>query len=232
MLVLARQSISYQARQFISFASKFQHQSHRSFQNFCTVLHEDLKDNIREFYQERETDGVQELMTKYYSINELSPDEIFGACYEASLYPNDKVNTKDLTSILNSMLASCVDFEDEEKNLPEKAIRLIEIMKEAAIEPNLISLSLAFSACYLSKVEKHNKDIAFVILDMADHLAKKQGGSKRRKAINLSKRLKIHTSDSSNTSMIRRVQEIHPDFDVLFDDDNFIGINKPSSMVW
>lgn len=204
-----------------------------------------LSDQLAEVYRIGDTDGVQDLIARNSNLlHDNSGRDLLLACIEATSSKPGEV-----ASLMNSLIASCVNFDNPNENNAAKAIELLEEMEESEISigvnvrPDIVSYCCAFSACSNldldpasnSQVTIDTNTKGLEILERLTRLTKKQAGGKRRKLINASKRKSKSRNSNQNTneslsSANLQLLNDYPDFQILYEDDNYIGVCKPSAM--
>ena len=193
-----------------------------------------LSIQISNAYKEYNTDGIQELIAQNpLLLHNHSAYDLFEASIEAS---NGKAS--DIASMMNGLIACCVNFTHPDNNQAKKALQLLDIMKKSSsstssldvcVIPDIVSYSCAYSACTNTDIDNE------FLMDEMLQMSKKQAGSYRRKRINANKRNQFKSSNRSHgtkkESIYTKIQTKHPDFEILYEDDNYIGVCKPSTMV-
>ena len=116
-----------------------------------------------------------------------------------------------------SALNACLGHFYVHKYDPQCAVNLLDNFRDYSIQPDLISYSLVYSM---------TQNESFLL--EAEKLAKKQGGSKRRKQLNSLKRKKTFVSVREQ---LPDLQSKWNDFDVLYEDDQIAIVSKPSGVV-
>lgn len=180
-----------------------------------------LVDEIRQAYQDGETDGILNLAAT--TTNSLDNVEyLILATLDAAVGSKGQV-----ASIMNAWIGSCCLMEDRSAGAG-RALRLLEAYDELTethqITPDIVTYCLAYKA--LRRDESYY-DEADSTLDLAVRISKKQSGSKRRKALAAARRKVLVTC--------RDVEEdlrylLGADFSVLQETDDFVVINKPSGV--
>jgi len=205
--------------------------------------YDSLSFQLANAYKDRESDGVQDFIKMNSNLlREHSARDFLLASIEAT---STKIG--DTATIMNSLIASCVNFSDPDEFQSRKALELLEIMERSEestgikVKPDIVSYCCAFSACScVSKADANQRmdhvasNEAQTILDKIQQMSKKQAGGKRRKAMNTTKR-KLRRSDTTISepdlsSVFKQILEPY-DVSILFENENYIAINKPSSMI-
>lgn len=158
---------------------------------------------IRETYREKEVDGIILLGKESDCDSKTIVQESLKAA-----------DTKgQAASILNAWMASCLLRQDA-------ADRATSILREfdrlENVQPDIVTLCLAYAA---------SKDDD--LLERCRKLAKKLGGSKRRKELAAVKRREM-TAASEQQELLHGI--LGPDFSVLHESDDLVVVNKPSGV--
>jgi len=179
--------------------------------------------SIREAFLEKETDGILEIAQELLEV--FSPKDLIRASISAACG-----NKGQAASIINSFVGSCALIENPN---PSVALSLLdsfyELSDEIGLFPDIITYCAAYKALRLGGNEFDQT--AESVLESAERLAKKAGGSKRRRAL-ASARRKAGSSNSLVTNVEDELQKLYgQEIGVLYQDDDVLVLSKPSSMV-
>lgn len=203
----------------------------------CNDAETSLAKIIKEAYEDRETDGVQDIIRANQVVEQLSTkgdvnavaDELVNAAVEAS------TSNKSLAAILNAILAACCDSNRSEET-ESVALAILELIDEmhdeeesSMIEPDIVTLSLVYYLlCNLSS----HKESAQLILERAQQMSKKAAGSSRRRALAAERRKGINNAKLDTKEAEKQLQSIYgPDIHILHDSDDLIVLSKPAGQV-
>jgi 23S rRNA-/tRNA-specific pseudouridylate synthase len=180
-----------------------------------------LADEIRQAYQDGETDGILNLAaTTTKSLDNVK--DLISATLDAVEGSKGQV-----AGIMNAWIGSCCLMEDVRAGAG-RALRLLEAYDELTethqITPDMVTYCLAYKA--LRRDESYH-DEADSTLDLAVRISKKQSGSKRRKALAAARR-KVLVTCRDVEEDLREL--LGADFSVLQETDDFVVINKPSGI--
>lgn len=184
-----------------------------------------LSENIREAYVAGETDGILDL-SRALSFGTLSPEDLVAASVEAGAR-----NKRKVSGILNAWIGACCLFVDPSFGA-EWSWKLLlafdEVSDSIGTYPDIVALSLVYTA--LSRAPQMNYSaLAEVVLERAAKLSKKNGGSKRRRALAASRRQGPGVNAKDVEEELQKL--CGSDFHVLHETDGFVVISKPSGMV-
>ena len=196
----------------------------------------DLSEMLKEAYSLGETDGVQEAMTSKTIIEDLFSNlgveevasRLIGAAAEAA---GDDRGV--LAATVNAILAACCGGDETAVGHPRLAAAVLDLVNElhdadqsTMIAPDVVSFSLAYYA-----LRRHDfAEEARAMLEHTRRQAKKQAGSRRRRALAAERRKSGNVMESEAAE--RRLQALYgPDIRVLHDTDDVIVIAKPAGMV-
>lgn len=195
---------------------------------------ENLHESLRKYFMERETDGI--LLLGPSLINEFNADEVISSALQAT-----NNNKGQAASILNAVIASCSLNSKDQESAASFAWELYTSWEECAdklgLNPDMVTFCSTYSALmkYLDMDEIENKefflDCAQDILERAQRYTKKIAGSKRRKLLNSISRKSGSTPTMAKDCLDELQANYGEDFDVLFENDEVLVINKPSGMV-
>ena len=196
----------------------------------------ELAKNIRETYDEKETDGILELAVSSSMMLDSTLDieeTLVPAILEASR------GTKGVSaSIMNALIGStCVvttSGESEQSEsvgggnlnvLSSRILALMEALEESGdILPDVVTYSLAYRT-----LSSHPdwENLADTFLEEAERQSKKIAGGKRRKLLASAKRQKVSTFMEAEENLKGILGD---DFRVLMETDEFAVVNKPSGV--
>jgi len=208
----------------------------------------EISQNIRECYNENETDGVLEFGVSSSIIADSKLDiekTLIPAILDAS-----RGNNGVAASIMNALIgSSCIltnryntiqnqNFEDplsqqdcvkvDDKNLScmsNRILLLIEGLKNNGdVVPDIVTYSLAHQ--FLS-LDLDCSDMADQVLEEAVRKSKKVAGGKRRKLLAQARRQKVSTFIEAEENL---KEILGGDFRVLLETDGFAVVNKPSGV--
>lgn len=183
--------------------------------------HLSLVDDIRQAYQDGETDGILNLAaTTTKSLDNVK--DLISATLDAV-----EGNKGQVAGIMNAWIGSCCLMEDLRAGAG-RALRLLEAYDELTethqITPDIVTYCLAYKAF---RRDESYHDKAHSTLDLAVRISKKKSGSKRRKAL-ASARRKVLVTCQDVEEDLRYL--LGADFSVLQETDGFVVINKPSGV--
>jgi 23S rRNA-/tRNA-specific pseudouridylate synthase len=215
---------------------------------FSTVNATDLMDQVRDAYEQRETDGILALIeTNPGILLETSPLVLIQASVAATKdLPNPRAAA---SSVLNAIFGACALLQDSadgsiQQSAAKVAHCLWDTMEELGQEEGVATTDyvapdiVTYSLCYYATLQ-YNAPFANAILNTALRASKKQAGSKRRKALAAARRKSTnhqrqHEGDSLNATqrletIARSVLE-DKSFKVLLETDDYLVIDKPSGV--
>lgn len=177
---------------------------------------ETLKHEIHEAWKAGETDGILKLAAQHEIEHYDLQDLVFTTL--------DAVAAKgQAAGVLNAWIGYCSQLPDIELGA-ERAWQLLDIFDSLEdLEPDVVALSLVYTAMTRPDLSQKYHSLGNTALDRAQRLAKKQGGSKRRKSLAASAR-KQAGNRSDELFALHGVQLLHE-----FEDD--LIVSKPSGMV-
>lgn len=193
-----------------------------------TDLNSELAKNIRETYDEKETDGILELAVSSSMMLDSTldiEDVLVPAILEASR------GTKGVAaSIMNALIGSTCVFTTSGEGgnlsvLSSRILALMEALEESGdIVPDIVTYSLAYRA-----LSSHSdwETLADTFLEEAERQSKKIAGGKRRKLLASAKRQKVSTFMEAEENLKGVLGD---DFRVLMETDEFAVVNKPSGV--
>jgi 23S rRNA-/tRNA-specific pseudouridylate synthase len=191
-----------------------------------TALSSDLAQNIRNYYRDRETDGIVELATSLSLMTDAAVDieeDMVPAILEASEGQKGVA-----ASIMNALIgSSCVVGPSSETGglMSDRIILLMETLEEVGgIVPDIVTYSLAYQA--LSNAP-YGDGLAEEVLEQAERSSKKIAGGKRRKLLASARRKQTMTFTEAEESL---KELLGSDFSVLQETDDFAVISKPSGV--
>eukprot|EP00577_Skeletonema_sp_RCC1716_P015976 CAMPEP_0113387054 /NCGR_PEP_ID=MMETSP0013_2-20120614/8331_1 /TAXON_ID=2843 ORGANISM="Skeletonema costatum, Strain 1716" /NCGR_SAMPLE_ID=MMETSP0013_2 /ASSEMBLY_ACC=CAM_ASM_000158 /LENGTH=530 /DNA_ID=CAMNT_0000269923 /DNA_START=19 /DNA_END=1608 /DNA_ORIENTATION=+ /assembly_acc=CAM_ASM_000158 len=209
----------------------------------CNDAETNLANVLKAAYEDRETDGVQDIIRSNQIVEQLSAkgdvdavaDELVTAAVEASS------SNKSLAAILNAILGSCCDSSsgsDETEsinNSAQVALAMLELIDEmhdedesTMIKPDIVTLSLV----YYSLCNQSNQESAQLILERAQQMSKKAAGSQRRRALAAERRKGSHTTKLDAKEAEKQLQAIYgPDIHILHESDDLIVLSKAAGQV-
>jgi 23S rRNA-/tRNA-specific pseudouridylate synthase len=196
-----------------------------------------MADKIMESYNDRETDGILDLLVSSPSllIESDLDDTLTYTILER--IADDKRKNGIMASVINSMIGSCyylmsdensIQAEHHRTRLADQVDRLTlafeNLEKTHGISPDLVTYSLAYTALGCHSSFHGSADI---MLKMAAKIAKKLSGGKRRKALAASRRKRSSSFTDSESSLKNLLGK---DFKVLLETDDLAVVNKPSGV--
>jgi 23S rRNA-/tRNA-specific pseudouridylate synthase len=176
-----------------------------------------MQDRLAAAYQAEETDGIIHLARTELEplLHTMHPDDLVRMSLAA-------VNNKkgQAAGIINGFMAAAV-LEGRTKDNAEFVVGLLEALDRVSdtIVPDVVTLCLAHVA---------TKGLRPDILDRAARLAKKQAGSKRRKALAASRRKVGVVSCQQVQSELQIL--LGKDFSVLYESDELLAVAKPAGV--
>lgn len=194
---------------------------------------ETLPEELRMSFLRGETDGIMKLSPSL--VNSFSGEDIIVSAMEAAR--NSKGQA---ASILNAIIASCSqDGMNGNDDAPALAWDIYSTWEELAEEIELFPDIVTFCCTYSSVLratedEDFFQDCAKQVLERVQRYSKKIAGSKRRKMLNSISRRGGKGKNDVFRAMdhLEQMQESYgQDFDILYEDDDVIVVNKPSGMV-
>jgi 23S rRNA-/tRNA-specific pseudouridylate synthase len=215
---------------------------------FSTVNATNLMDQVRDAYEERETDGILGLIeANPHILLETAPLVLIKTAVAAT---KDGPNTRAAaSSVLNALFGACALLQDsEDGSIQQSAAKVAQSLWEtmevlgqkegacttAYVAPDIVTYSLCYSATL-----QENAAFAHAILNSALRASKKQAGSKRRKALAAARRKSTNhqgqrEGDASTATqrleiIVRGVLE-DDSFRVLLETDDYLVIEKPSGV--
>lgn len=193
-----------------------------------------LAEKLGAAFLEGGTDGIMQVAP--YVIGRFSGEEIISCALEAS-----KNNKGQAAGILNALIASCGELENQSSNAFALAWEIYSIWEEIAEEielyPDMVSFCCTHSTMIrASEVDADDTDFfqvcASQVLERAERYSKKLAGTKRRKILNTIARKGGRAENVKAANCISQLQKNYGhDFGILHEDDNVLVINKPSGMV-
>ena len=214
------------------------------------ITNENLPQALRTAFQERETDGIMDLAPSLIGMDgddgelALTGEDIIMSALEATHGSKGQA-----AGIINAVIASC-DQEGRMGNEDAPALAWDiyttweELAEELELYPDIVTFCVTYSA--VLRVLDFDEDVdldayffqdcADAVLERAQRYSKKQAGTKRRKMLNAISRRgsgSVGKKDEFRlTDHLEQMQESYGmDFDVLFEDENVVVLNKPSGMV-
>jgi len=191
-----------------------------------TIAESDLVSNLRNAYEQAETDGV--LLLAQELLSNHSAEDLFSASLEAASYNKGRA-----MGIFNALLGGCAS---RVRPNPKMASCLLEVLDRESdsieIFPDIVTYCNTY--CALLRGGPEYKMSAVDVLERVKKVSKKLAGSKRRRALAASRRRFGSDSDSERSmqDFETSLQDIYGiDFRVLHETDELVVINKPSGMV-
>lgn len=196
---------------------------------------EALPEEMESSFLHGETDGIMKLSPSL--MNSFSGEAIIISALEAA-----KNNKGKAASIINAVIASCsqdnmaVDGNDDAAALAwDIYCTWEELAEEIELFPDMVTFCATYSSVKRvtnTKDEDFFQDCAKQVLSRAQRYAKKLAGSKRRKTLNSISRRGGKNHQVNGMDNLEQMQKSYgQDFDILFEDDDVIVVNKPSGMV-
>ena len=193
-----------------------------------------LHESLRKHFMERETDGI--LLLGPSIINKFNADEVISSALQAT-----NNNKGQAASILNAVIASCSLTNKDQESAATYAWELYttweELADELGLNVDMVTFCSTYGALmrYIDVDEIENRefflDCAQDVLERAQRYTKKIAGSKRRKLLNSISRKSGSTPTMAKDCLDQLQANYGEDFDVLFENDQVLVINKPSGMV-
>ena len=176
-----------------------------------------LQEGMRQAFDHAETDGILEFASttqlKHYDLNNL-----LVSCMEAVNFSKGKA-----AGIINGWIGSCCLMEDKEQGAI-LAWKLLEAYDDNNMDllPDIVTFSLVYSALVRTDQENYHV-LANIVLERAEQLSKKEGGSKRRRA--------LAASNRKNAGPAANVDLSPFGVQILQETPHLIVLSKPSGMV-
>ena len=199
---------------------------------------------IQTAYQEKETDGVMEIAPQLLSDSNQSPltaSQLILSSLEAVSF-----NKGQTAAILNAILGACASsptlkgkegaswawdiYTEWNKGLSD------ESRNDRLPRPDIVTYANVYTACQLPS-KGDDDDCEFwshcseQVLDLAQRSSKKLGGTKRRKKLLGISRRKKGEHIMAKHFVHDLKSKYGDDFDILYENDHLLVINKPSGMV-
>ena len=204
----------------------------------CNDAETNLANMLREAYEDRETDSVQDTIRANQIVEQLSAkgdfdavaDELVTAAVEASS------SNKSLAAILNAIIASCCNNSSGSiNNCAQVALAILELIDEmhdedetTMIKPDIVTLSLV----YYSLINQSHEESAQLILERAEQMSKKAAGSSRRRALAAERRKGSNNTKLDSNEAEKQLQSIYgPDIYILHESDDLVVLSKPAGQV-
>lgn len=198
----------------------------------CNDVETNLADILKEAYEDRETDGVQDIILANQIVEQLSTngdtvaDELVQAAVEAS------TSNKSLAAILNAILGACCDSSTILEENESVALAILELIDEmhdedesTMIKPDIVTLALV----YYSLCNQSHQESAQLILERAQQMSKKAAGSSRRRALAAERRKGSNNLQLDRKEVEKQLQSIYgPDIHILHESDDLIVLSKPA----
>lgn len=207
------------------------------------AAHAELKDQICKAFEREESDGILRLSKSLFCRNindspicEIEPLQLLEASLEAV-----KGKSGQAAAIFNAWIASCYLLLINENPESTESFALAassyaaqllkaydELSKKYSINPDTVTLCLAYSA--LMRTTDHaTRAMAAAVLDRVAQLSKKHAGSKRRKLLAAARRRATYQTFSE---VERDLQALlgSQEFSILYEDGDMVVINKPSGI--
>ncbi|KAL7525769.1 hypothetical protein ACHAWF_003749 [Thalassiosira exigua] len=203
-----------------------------------TDIASDLTKLIREAWDAGETDGVRVAMSSLNLIEALKErrdaDEVARLLVAAATKSAGSDRGR-AAGAINAALASCCGGEDGgRRGEPEVALavldradRLHEKDPSAAPAPDLVSLALVYYALREGGVEKYESE-SERMLERARTMAKKAGGSKRRRSL-AAERRRVVRDEGEVEARLKSL--CGPDVSIQYESEDIIVVGKPSGVV-
>jgi 23S rRNA-/tRNA-specific pseudouridylate synthase len=178
----------------------------------------ELISNIQDAWSTGETDGIINLASRLPLEATCDVQNLFHATLDAL------PSRGHAAGALNAWIGACMNLADKELGA-ERAWQLLNAFDSTNdLEPSLVTYSLVYSIMTQEHLPKKYHTLGKSALDRAIRLAKKQGGSKRRKSLVASLR---KSSLADRRSDLMDVYGIS----ILHETDDFIILCKPSGMI-
>jgi 23S rRNA-/tRNA-specific pseudouridylate synthase len=176
---------------------------------------EALKHAIHEAWQTSETDGILKLAPQIEVERYDVQDLVFATL--------DALPTKgQAAGVLNAWIGSCCQLQDPELGA-ERAWQMLGLYDSLEdLDPDLVTLSLVYTAMTHADLTGNYHALGRATLERAQRLAKKQGGSKRRKSLAASARKQVNER--------LELLDLHG-IQLLHESDRDLVVTKPSGMV-
>ena len=202
-----------------------------------TAEQRNLTNILKEAYDDRDTDGVLEIMQASQIVEQLSNGDDTAAVANklVTAAMNAADAKKNLVAILNAILASCCGaLNDSVNNYPQISMAILDLIdrmhdadESTMIKPDLVTLSLV----YYSLCHRSHQESAQLILERAERMSKKEAGSSRRRALAAERRkgsnIVLDVKEAEN-----KLQSLYgPDIHILQETDDLIVFSKPSGQV-
>ena len=224
-----RQTVSsFPVRHPVARRGEFQYrQGQKLFQTISENIFNEFAMSLRDAHENGGTDEVMKITAPggdYKAIfDQLSTEGVIKVAVKASSNESGRVNTGVCASIINALVALSHDD-------VERCIEFLDLLTDASsapIQPDLVTLSCIISSILQNKEESnYYRQEAKRALDICLKMSKKKAGGARRKELAAARRKQKHGS-SSNADILKEKFGI----DILYEDDNFIGVSKPAGML-
>lgn len=206
-----------------------------------------LENTLKEAYNERDTDGVVDVIRANNILEQLSNnngDAFAVADTLVSAAINSATSNKSLAAILNAQIASCCgDSNVSINNYPQIALAMLDLIDEmhnedesTMIKPDLVTLSLVYYSLTHQQQPDQQEEIpsaARMILERAQQMSKKAAGSSRRRALAAERRKGSNNKNALDTKEAeKQLQSIYgEDIHILQETDELIVFSKPAGQV-
>lgn len=206
-----------------------------------------LENILKDAYNERDTDGVVDVIRADNIVDQLSSNNNGDAYAVADTLVSAAINAatsnKSLAAILNAQIASCCgDSSGSINNYPQIALAMLDLIDEmhdedetTMIKPDLVTLSLVYYSLTHQQQPHQQEEIpsAHLILERAQQMSKKAAGSSRRRALAAERRKGSNNNNALDTKEAeKQLQSIYgPDIHILQETDDLIVFSKPAGQV-
>ncbi|KAL7455651.1 hypothetical protein ACHAWC_009504 [Mediolabrus comicus] len=205
-----------------------------------------LENILKEAYNERDTDGVVDVIRANNIVEQLSSNNNGNAYAVADKLVSAAINAatsnKSLAAILNAQIASCCgDSSGSINNYPQIALAMLDLIDEmhdedesTMIKPDLVTLSLVYYSLTQQKPHQQEENPStHLILERAQQMSTKAAGSSRRRALAAERRKGSNNNNAIDTKEAeKQLQSIYgPDIHILQETDDLIVFSKPAGQV-
>lgn len=182
----------------------------------------DVSVKLKDVFEQEGTDGVIRLASGDERIRGLSTREMMDVVMDASKNDGGRIHTGTCASMVNAIIASLHDD-------VERCVEWFELLTSDEFDivyPDLVTLSCIISSILSSDRRDEFSYESDEAMDMCRRMSKKQAGSARRKDLAMARRKK-------NNQLVDYTLRLKEEFDIdiLYENDDFIGVTKPAGML-
>ena len=185
---------------------------------------EDFAISLRNAPENRDIDEVIQMTSPQGRCGaifaQLSTEALLQAAINASSSDSGRINTGTCASIVNSLVASS-------HNDVERCIQFLDLLTDEAapIQPDLVTLSCIISSIQITGGNNYQVEAERAI-DICRKMSKKKAGGARRRELAAARRKR---NQGSTNYAIKLKEKFN--IDILYEDDDFIGVTKPAGML-